>query len=175
MTSSGKVRIYELSKDLGLENKDVLDAAEKLSTTDELTGLYSYRYFQDALERETKLAEKNRSTLSLLLLDVDRFKAFNDNFGHKVGDLVLQEISVVLQKSLRDTDVSARYGGEEMAVILRDTPKETAIVIAERIRKSIEELTVKDHEGTEHSVTASIGVSAYPVDTPVRERIFDFP
>jgi diguanylate cyclase (GGDEF)-like protein len=144
----------------------------RMAITDALTGLYSYRYFQDALKRESKLAEKNKSHISLVLLDVDRFKLFNDRHGHQVGDKVLQEIASVLHTSMRDTDVISRYGGEEMVIILRDTPKETAVKIAERVRAAVEALRVPGSHGEELQVTISLGVSTYPTDTLIRDRLF---
>jgi len=144
----------------------------RMAITDALTGLYSYRYFQDSLKRESKLAEKNKSNLSLVFLDVDRFKSFNDRHGHQVGDKVLREIAGVLQACMRDTDIISRYGGEEMVIILRDTPKETAVKIAERVRSAIEDLRVPGSDGDPLQVTVSLGVSTYPTDTLIRERLF---
>jgi diguanylate cyclase (GGDEF)-like protein len=139
--------------------------------TDGLTGLYTHRYFQDALDRELKLSERTGHPLSLILLDIDHFKRFNDTYGHAMGDEVLRNIAGVLNGVIRYTDVVARYGGEEFVVALRDITRDTVGVIADRIRKAVEALELQ-HEDELVRVTVSLGTATYPTDTPRREKLF---
>jgi diguanylate cyclase (GGDEF) domain len=116
---------------------------EKLATTDGLTGLNNHRNFQELLSREIERARRYKHPLSLLLMDIDHFKTFNDTYGHPVGDLVLKEISLCIQRSIRLNDIPARYGGEEFTVIIPETTQEGALVIAERVRSAIERHCIK--------------------------------
>jgi diguanylate cyclase (GGDEF)-like protein len=111
---------------------------EIMATTDSLTGLFNRRYFMSHVEKELIRAERTKHTLSLVLLDLDRFKRINDTFGHSVGDRVLREIAKLLSKDLRDMDILSRVGGEEFAMLLPETSVEGACEVAERIRISVE-------------------------------------
>ena len=134
--------------------KQLYDSA----TRDPLTRIYNRKFFLETLDVDFAHGYKNDTALSLILLDIDRFKNVNDTFGHLAGDQALIEISVLIQKALRTEDVLARYGGEEFAVLLRFTSRQAAISIAERIRE-----TVRDHsftfEDQEFRLTVSIGVA----------------
>lgn len=133
----------------------------KMSVTDGLTGLYNIRYFKLLLETEIMLAKPDPSKkFSILMSDVDHFKHFNDTYGHQVGDLVLKEVANVLKTSVRTSDIVARYGGEEMIVLLRGIPLKDALIIAEKLRKGIENAVVRDEKNT-YKVTASLGVSIF--------------
>jgi two-component system cell cycle response regulator len=135
---------------------------EGLARTDGLTGLYNHRHFQDTLAREMKLSIRGKIPLSMILLDVDNFKKYNDSFGHPAGDFVLKRISTILREAARETDVVARYGGEEFAVILPNADIEGSLVVAERMRAQIEAAHWPDRP-----VTASFGVSTIsPFKTP---------
>lgn len=129
---------------------------ERLSVTDALTGLYNRRYFDQKLNDEFALAKRYGRPLSVMLFDVDHFKRFNDTYGHDQGDRVLQALAGVL-KSMRTIDIPCRYGGEEFAVVLPNTPVDNAVYAAERLRKAVEAL---DIDGLK--VTISIGVAALP-------------
>jgi two-component system cell cycle response regulator len=134
---------------------------------DPLTRLFNKRYFLDRLDSELKFAKRHNTSLSLLLLDLDHFKRVNDTHGHLAGDAVLINLSNVLLKAVRNEDVVARFGGEEIAVILRAIPLEPALQLADRLRRLIEQ-TVTLHGGLELRATASIGAAEYPsmkVDT----------
>ena len=128
------------------------------AVTDGLTRLYNHEYFQSILETEFHLAQRRDRDLSLMMLDVDHFKAFNDRWGHQCGDAVLQSVASVLLDSPRRSDIVARYGGEEFAVILPETSLEQGLEVAERIRRRIAEARF-EHHGTAHEVTVSIGVA----------------
>jgi two-component system cell cycle response regulator len=134
---------------------------------DPLTRLFNKRYFLDRLDSELKFAKRHNTSLSLLLLDLDHFKRVNDTHGHLAGDAMLINLSNVLLKAVRNEDVVARFGGEEIAVILRAIPLEPALHLADRLRRLIE-TTITPHGGLELRATASIGAAEYPsmkVDT----------
>ncbi|MGL4913331.1 MAG: bifunctional diguanylate cyclase/phosphohydrolase [Romboutsia sp.] len=136
---------------------------KNLANRDELTGLYNHRYFQEFLQNEIYSSEKNTTEVSLLFMDIDYFKNYNDVNGHQAGDLLLKQIGQILNDSIRQNDVVARYGGEEFAAILPNTNEEDAIKIGERIRSSIQNTTFKGQENQpDKNITISIGVSSYP-------------
>jgi diguanylate cyclase (GGDEF)-like protein/PAS domain S-box-containing protein len=124
--------------------------------SDSLTGLANRRAFDQALLREWELTLRDGSDISLLLLDIDHFKRFNDTYGHQAGDDCLCAIAAAVKESVRSTDIAARYGGEEIAVILRPMNAADALVVAEKLRARIEALRLPLEEGW---VTASIGVA----------------
>ncbi len=151
------VSISDYSLRLDMQQIDLEDAnrrLEALATTDGLTGLLNHRCFQDCLEREFRLASRTRTQLSLILLDIDSFKSLNDRFGHQAGDEVLGGVAFALKDGVRLTDIVARYGGEEMVVILPDTDYGGALLVAEKLRASFE-----DSDWGYCPVTASFGVS----------------
>lgn len=136
---------------------------EELATTDGLTGLKNHRAFQERFLYEIGRGVRYYTPLSLLLLDVDHFKLYNDTYGHPAGDQVLKTLAQIISETLRDTDFVARYGGEEFAVLLPGTDGVTAFVAAERIR-----MAVANHDFPHRRVTLSIGVAAleHPMDAP---------
>jgi len=148
-----------------IENTMLYKSTEHLSLTDGLTGLYNHRHFQEQLEVEVKRAQRYDLNVSLIMIDLDHFKEFNDSYGHLEGDSLLRKISQILKSSLRETDFVARYGGEEFAVILPETNKEGASIAAERIRKTINEQTFGEG-GVK--MTISLGVASYPDDACLR-------
>ena len=143
--------------------KDKAGEYEQLSLTDPLTGLLNRRYLEERIAEEIVRSKRHRFSLSLMMLDVDDFKAYNDKFGHPAGDSALKAVADVLKETLRGADVAARYGGEEFAILLPQTSSEEAAQIAERIRRKIERT-----EFPERKVTASIGIASCSneVDTP---------
>jgi len=128
---------------------------------DPLTKLFNKRYLLDRLDSELKFARRHNTPLSLLMLDLDHFKRINDTQGHLAGDAVLLNLATVLTKAVRNEDVVARFGGEELAIILRAIPLEPAIMLAERLRRHVEQ-TVTRYDGRELRATVSIGVACYP-------------
>ena len=136
---------------------------KNLANIDELTGLYNHRYFQEFLQKSINNAEKENQEVSLLFMDIDYFKNFNDVNGHQSGDLLLKEIGQIMKNCIRGTDAVARYGGEEFAAILPNTTENDAIKIGERIRSSIQNTYFKGQENQpDKNITISIGVSSYP-------------
>lgn len=135
---------------------------EALSVTDDLTQLYNSRYLDLALRRETKRATRSGQPLSLLFLDLDGFKAVNDRFGHLCGSRTLVEVAGVIRASARETDVAARFGGDEFAVVLPDTHAPGALAVAERVRTRIAARRFLEGDGLAVRVTASVGVATLP-------------
>jgi len=150
-----KISLEKLAKDLQEKNK----LLKTLADMDGLTGIYNNRYFQSALDKELNRTARNKNPLSLVLVDIDHFKRFNDDHGHLVGDFVLTEFSRVMGANLREYDVMARYGGEEFVVILPETTEENAFLVAEKLRSAVEEQSFT--EGVErYRVTASFGIAS---------------
>lgn len=163
-----------------LENKKLQQLAqereyfEHLSNTDGLTELYNHRYFHNILLIEIERERRYKRPLSLMMIDIDDFKSYNDTHGHLVGDLVLQQIGSLIKKSTRGCDYVARYGGEEFAVILPETSKQEAMIVAERIRTSIAEYPFTTTTGTSlGNVTVTIGLSSFPDDAQDRMGLID--
>ncbi|MEJ5222605.1 MAG: GGDEF domain-containing protein, partial [Tepidiforma sp.] len=133
------------------------------ASTDVLTGVANRRHFHEFLEEHFRLAARYGTPLSLFLVDLDRFKALNDTYGHLTGDEVLRAVAARMKSVLRDADLLARFGGEEFVVVLPSTPLEGAIQSAERVREAIAARPI-EAAGQEIPVTASFGVSAYRAD-----------
>ena len=133
---------------------------EQLAMTDFLTGLFNRRFFIQRSTDEVKRAKRNAEPLALLMLDFDEFKKVNDTFGHETGDLALQQVASVMSTSLREIDILGRMGGEEFAVLLPNTSLEEALLLAERVRQSIENISFEKSKGL-LKITASIGVAAF--------------
>ncbi len=149
---------------VALENANLYSQAKELTQTDDLTAIYNRRYFYQALTMEVKRSRRFKRPLSLLMIDVDYFKKFNDTYGHLVGDQVLKELASVLSKNIREVDTLARYGGEEFAMILLDTDVDNAYLTAEKLRKLIENHFKHSKIGHELKITISLGVSGMPTD-----------
>ncbi|MDQ6805572.1 MAG: diguanylate cyclase [Actinomycetota bacterium] len=146
---------------LALENVDLHFQVQLQAVTDELTRLANHRRFQELLATEMEQVRRYHYPVGLIMLDVDNFKTVNDTYGHPQGDVVLREVARLVRESSRETDAPARYGGEEMAVILPHTDLVGAVAIAERVRTTVEALEIPLIEGTGTlRVTASLGVAA---------------
>jgi len=139
-----------------------------LAVTDSLTGLYVRRYFMVKLQEEMHRADRYNKTLSVIMVDLDKFKNINDTYGHAAGDRALKAISQFLQKNVRDVDAIARYGGEEFVMLIPDADKDAALCLAERLRDELSRTRV----GELPQITISLGVASYPTDgTDIEELI----
>jgi diguanylate cyclase (GGDEF)-like protein/PAS domain S-box-containing protein len=164
-------RLEDVQRKLRQQQGMLQDANNKLSelaSADSLTELRNRRAFEERLDDETRRWRRNGSDVSLILLDVDHFKAFNDTFGHPRGDDVLREVGRILRRELRPTDFAARYGGEEFAIILLNTDRSGALAMAERLREAIETATWEDR-----GITASIGVATLGAEIRTSEALVD--
>lgn len=161
-----EAKIHERTHELADANARLA----QLALTDGLTGLYNHRHFHERLALEVARSQRSGLPLSLVMLDVDRFKQLNDAYGHPAGDEVLRQLARVLTETRRANDLVARYGGEEFAVILVDTARVTAGKVAERIRERIAEHDFSDAAAiagkgtTRLAVTVSLGVATFPDD-----------
>lgn len=145
-------------RDRNKQLESMLQHVEVLAITDPLTGLFNRRRFADVLRREFAVTRRYKNPLSCLMIDLDHFKSINDRFGHDAGDTVLREVAQRLGDNLREVDLPARYGGEEFAILLPITPKQSALIVAERIIRYVRGLSFK-FDDVPVKLTASIGVS----------------
>jgi diguanylate cyclase (GGDEF)-like protein len=147
---------------IALDNALRMQRAEALSVTDDLTQLYNSRYLSQVLRRETKRASRSGRPLSLLFIDLDGFKAINDTHGHLYGSSALVEAAAVIRASARETDVVARFGGDEFALVLPDTGSDGALAVGERIREKIAAHRFLSGDGLDIKLTVSVGVGTLP-------------
>jgi len=153
--------------DIIMENAQLYTQATIRANTDELTGLYNHRHFHERLGQEIARGSRFGSTFSLIMLDLDLFKAYNDIYGHLAGDQVMRKVSKYIEISIRSIDLAFRYGGEEFTVILPETRLDDAYRVAERIRKTIESKT----SSWAMPMTASLGIANWPSDGVMPEEI----
>lgn len=162
------LRIKRLHEDLEqkiLELERAKLQLQQLAVTDGLTGLYNYQYFKHKLQIEVARSLRHNLPVSLLMMDIDFFKMYNDHFGHPLGDRILRRFSNLLFEHIRQIDILARYGGEEFALILPGTSRENANFVAEKLRKLIEQSYFPLSEKLPFGrVTMSVGVSCFPSD-----------
>jgi diguanylate cyclase (GGDEF)-like protein len=143
----------------------ILRRTQASAIYDELTRLYNFRYFQDRVVSEARRALRYDHALTLLMIDADDFKAFNDTRGHLAGNMALRRLASALRKTVREVDVAARYGGEEFAILLPNTPKLAALKLAEKLRQAVERAGIgRDAAGQGKPLTVSIGVASLPGD-----------
>jgi len=159
------------SAGMALENATLHRKMEELTVTDELTGIFNYRYFNAKLKEEQRRADRYDLPLSMIMLDIDWFKKFNDNYGHEVGNIVLKGITGVVKRCIRDVDIFARYGGEEFVIILPQTPQDEVTKIGERIRQQIESSVFGGGDIPELKVTVSVGVTSFPENGKPNEEL----
>ncbi len=150
---------------IAVHNAQMYEHIRALSYTDGMTGLHNYRFFRLRIKEEYARSRRENVPVSLLILDVDNFKNYNDTLGHPAGDEVLRKVSFILKQSVRDNDIVARYGGEEFAIILPGADKDGASALAERIRVKVQDTEFYRQEiQPEGKLTISIGIATFPDD-----------
>lgn len=187
--AAGKVETGDLDVSIPIRSRDELgtlasgfnrmvvalresrDRLVQRANTDSLTGLHNHRHFQERLATELSRAERFDRPLSVVMLDIDNFKALNDTHGHPIGDLVLKEVAKLLTSEVRDIDVVARYGGEEFALILPETSVTEARMAAERVRLAVQRHCFVGRDGQSIPVTISLGTAQYPIHSTEREGL----
>jgi diguanylate cyclase (GGDEF)-like protein len=150
---------------LAISNARLFAEIEEQAITDGLTKLYVVRYFSQRLQEEVDRAERYDHPLALVMIDVDHFKGFNDSYGHLMGDRVLEYIGQTIRANIRKVDLAARYGGDEMVILLPDISEEEASIMTSRLFKSINQCVFTIPGGSTVHVTASMGVAMYPKDS----------
>ena len=147
-----------------------IDTLRRQATHDGMTQLMNYQYFQETLSREIARSRRSRSPLTLVMADIDHFKAVNDTYGHPAGDHAIKTVATCLTDNLRETDHIARYGGEEFALILYNIAPEEALSVAERVRQNISEIAM-EHDGQSFNITMSFGLASLAEDAHDRESL----
>ena len=142
---------------LAAELRQLFSGVFQAALTDCLTGLYNRRYFEHRLAQELERAKQEEKMLSIIFIDVDNFKSVNDRLGHPIGDQVLKQVASLMKKNLRQVDIITRYGGEEFAVIIPEANDEQAMLVAERLRKAVEEAAFLGQK-----LTISCGIASFP-------------
>src|SRR5262249_28463606 len=155
------IKIIAEQASLALANLKLREVLRTQSIRDPLTNLYNRRYMEESLERELSRAVRKNAPLSLMMIDVDHFKRFNDTFGHDAGDLVLRSLGNQLQTRLRREDIICRYGGEEFVVILPEASLDTGVKRAEQLREVTKEMVTEFRGQTLGRITLSIGVASF--------------
>jgi diguanylate cyclase (GGDEF)-like protein len=148
-----------------LQNAGLLAEVRRLAVTDDLTGLFNRRHFFELAQKEFAKAQRGKDPLSAMIVDLDRFKHFNDDYGHAIGDQILRNVAQLLQLALRESDILGRYGGEEFSILLPDTEAKTAVAVAERLVSQVSGASIETEAGP-LSVQLSIGVAGMVEETP---------
>ncbi len=166
--------IFANAAAVAIDNSLLHKKTEELTIIDELTELFNYRYFRNKLSDELRRADRYRQRFSVLMMDLDHFKKINDEHGHQTGNIVLREISGIVKQCVRDVDIVARYGGEEFVVILPQTGDDDALVIAERIRSTVQKAFFSNSQGQRDiQMTISIGIASYPNGVKTLDQLIE--
>ena len=176
LTDKESKRLNNISNlcSLAVQNALFHDDLEKLSITDRVSNLYNRGYFDERLAEELDRAKRYDRVVSLIMIDIDRFKDFNDTFGHVKGDVLISKIAKIIQKNVRSSDIVARYGGDEFVIIVPETDAKGDLVEAERIRKTIEETEFTgNRKKTVVKKTISAGIASYPKDAKSQKRLIE--
>ncbi|MBD3386238.1 diguanylate cyclase [candidate division KSB1 bacterium] len=164
--------LYDELQDKVKQLEQAKERLRELAVTDGLTQLHNYRYFKEYITRELRRAQRHKNDVSLIMLDIDFFKHYNDTHGHLAGDQVLRTIASLMKKNIRDIDFAARYGGEEFTIVLSQTDKPGAGIVAEKIRKLVEEHPFEFQEKQPNgNLTISMGVATFPRDGKTTDEL----
>jgi diguanylate cyclase (GGDEF)-like protein len=158
-THGKRLMVFADQAAVAIENSRMFEKLEQMAVVDTLTGLYSRRHFSDLGGKEIERARRYGNPLSLLMIDLDHFKSFNDTLGHAVGDQILVEVANIIGTTLRKIDIPGRLGGEEFAVLLPETNQQNGMLVAERLRQAITRLRIPIKDAVIDNVTASFGLS----------------
>jgi diguanylate cyclase (GGDEF)-like protein len=156
---------------IAVENALLFKKVQELTITDDLTLLYNSRYFHKSLGIEVEKADRYKHNLSMIFIDLDYFKNVNDVHGHIAGSTLLKEVGQIIASSIRNIDIACRYGGDEFVILMPDTAKENAVLIANRLRKTLNEHRFLDEMGIDCRITASFGVATFPDDASSKEEL----
>jgi diguanylate cyclase (GGDEF)-like protein len=148
---------------LALANLRLRKQLKDLSIRDPLTGLFNRRYMEEFFGQEIMRARRKSSQLSVLMIDIDHFKDFNDTYGHEAGDAVLHELGKFLKRQMRESDITCRFGGEEFIVLLSESPLDTAQMRAEHLRKAVKLMRVHSGDELLPEINISVGLAAFPL------------
>ncbi len=157
---------------LALANLKLHESLRSQAIRDPLTGLFNRRYMEESLERELKRSARKGVTLGIVMMDIDHFKHFNDNFGHAAGDYLLRELGVFLRTLVRGEDIASRFGGEEFIVVFPETSLEETVQRAEHIRQDVKNLKLGEQFPMTEGVTLSLGVAVFPQHGSNYEQLF---
>lgn len=157
---------------LGIKRAFLYQRVQELTITDTLTDIFNRRYFLERFNEELKRSRNFNYRFSLLMCDIDHFKAFNDHYGHLVGDAILKEVSRIIKGAIRQVDFIGRYGGEELAIVFVETDKIQASLAAERIRQNMESRKIRIYD-EELKITTSIGIASFPDDASDASTLID--
>ncbi|MBN1793529.1 MAG: GGDEF domain-containing protein [Candidatus Omnitrophica bacterium] len=168
----GRIGVIVNQFGLHMQRIQLYERVQQLALTDGLTGVYVRRHFRERLDEEMKRAKRRKTPLTLLMVDLDHFKSYNDQFGHLVGDVLLREVAGILNDNIREIDLVARYGGEEFSILLLDTALEHAILVAERIRSQTAKRTFRAYDET-LTLTLSIGLAQFPLHADSEDELIE--
>jgi diguanylate cyclase (GGDEF)-like protein len=156
---------------IAIENARNFTRVQELTVTDDLTKLHNARFMHEVLEHEISRAQRYRTELSVIFLDIDHFKSVNDSHGHLVGSQLLAEVADVIRAGLRKSDFGVRYGGDEFVCLLPQTPKHRAVEVAKRLRRALNEKVYLQTDKKTVRLTASFGVASFPADAKSKEDL----
>ncbi|MBN2383690.1 sensor domain-containing diguanylate cyclase [bacterium] len=156
---------------IALENANLFNQAEELAVTDDLTSLYNARFLNQVLEAEITRAQRYKSQVSFIFMDIDYFKLVNDNFGHMIGREALKEVAELMKSHFRETDLIARYGGDEFVLVLPETGTQETFQLAESMRRKLAEHVFLENTGNKVHLTASFGVATFPIHAKNKDEL----
>jgi diguanylate cyclase (GGDEF)-like protein len=168
-----RIELIVAHAELALRNAERYSQAKERAFIDDVTEVYNARYLLQATDNEMQRAERSGKPLTVLFLDLDRFKLVNDQHGHLVGSRALRRLSEVLGGCIRQIDTLARYGGDEFTILLVDTPHEAGCAVAERIRTTVADTIFEAEGDTPFRLSISIGVATFPDHTQTRRDLLD--